>query len=179
MDKVRDSSKAWSILRSLPIVPKAGAVMDVDTGEIKVKAEEIAVTCHRAINDQFFGFSVSSGPSQVTYDDSIASSATFSYSAEWRPYEISVGLRLRFWARRLVFVIIIASFHGVWVYRFEIVSLRFMLVRFLCNILVRLFKAGHLCFMVNVYFRDLSSGLVRSRLHVLHQVVRPVNCRLF
>lgn len=48
------------------MVVKAGAVMVVETGEIKVKAEAMAVTRHRAANVQFFGLSASSGPSQVT-----------------------------------------------------------------------------------------------------------------
>ena len=44
--------------------------MVVETGEMKVKAEERAVTRHRAANDQFLGFSTSSGPSQVTCSQS-------------------------------------------------------------------------------------------------------------
>lgn len=54
--------------RSSPIAPNAGAVMDVETGEMKLKADAMAVNRHRAAHGQFFGFAASSGPSQVTYE---------------------------------------------------------------------------------------------------------------
>lgn len=40
--------------------------MDEETGEMKVKEETTMVATHLRLVDQFFGFSGSSGPSQVT-----------------------------------------------------------------------------------------------------------------
>lgn len=48
------------------MVVNAGAVMDVVTGEMNAKAEEIAVIRHRFENGQFLGLFASVGPSQVT-----------------------------------------------------------------------------------------------------------------
>lgn len=78
IERPRDCSKDLSILRSLPIVSKAGAVMDVDMGEMKMQAEAMMVTRHRATNGQFFGFSASFGPFQDTYNNSTASSVSLS-----------------------------------------------------------------------------------------------------
>jgi hypothetical protein len=68
MESVRDNSTSWVMPRSWPILPKAGATIDDETGEMKVNEETISVAAHLLRNAQFFGLSGSSGPSQVTYE---------------------------------------------------------------------------------------------------------------
>lgn len=53
--------------RSLDILLRAGAIIDDDTGDIKVKQDTTNVAAHFFLIDQFLGFSGSSGPDQVTY----------------------------------------------------------------------------------------------------------------
>ena len=43
--------------------------MEDDTGEMKVKDETTSVASHFLLRVQFFGFSGSSSPSQVTYKE--------------------------------------------------------------------------------------------------------------
>lgn len=45
----------------------AGATIDDETGEMKVKRETVMTAAHFFLSGQFLGFSGSSGPSQVTY----------------------------------------------------------------------------------------------------------------
>lgn len=49
------------------MVLSAGATMDEETGEMKVKQETTNTAAHLFPIDQFFGFSTSSGPFQATY----------------------------------------------------------------------------------------------------------------
>lgn len=49
------------------MVPSAGATMDDDTGEMKVKADTTSVVIHFLRIGQFLGFSGSSGPFHVTF----------------------------------------------------------------------------------------------------------------
>lgn len=48
------------------MVLSAGATIEDDTGEMKVKQETMTVAAHFFLRVQFLGFSGSSGPSQVT-----------------------------------------------------------------------------------------------------------------
>lgn len=52
----------WSAM-----VPSAGATMDDDTGEMKVKADTTSVATHFLRIGQFLGFSGSSGPVHVIF----------------------------------------------------------------------------------------------------------------
>ena len=45
----------------------AGAIIEEDTGDMKVKEDTTTVAAHFLLIDQFFGFSGSSGPDHVTY----------------------------------------------------------------------------------------------------------------
>lgn len=45
----------------------AGATIDDDTGDMKVKEDTTSVAAHFFFMVQFFGFSGSSGPFQVTF----------------------------------------------------------------------------------------------------------------
>ena len=53
-------------LKSLAMLMRAGAIMELDTGEMKVKRETVIVAAHFFCLLQFLGFSGSCGPSQVT-----------------------------------------------------------------------------------------------------------------
>ena len=55
------------MLNSLAILVKAGATIDEDTGEMKVKEETTMVAAHFFFMVQFLGFSGSSLPSHVTF----------------------------------------------------------------------------------------------------------------
>ena len=51
---------------SLDIDVRAGATIDDETGEMKVKDDTTMVAAHFCLNVQFLGFSGSSGPSHDT-----------------------------------------------------------------------------------------------------------------
>jgi hypothetical protein len=53
-------------LKSLAMFARAGAIIELDTGEMKVKSETVIVAAHFFCLLQFLGFSGSCGPSQVT-----------------------------------------------------------------------------------------------------------------
>lgn len=55
-----------SSLNSMAMSRSAGAIIELETGEIKVKSETVMVAAHFLCLLQFFGFMGSSGPSQVT-----------------------------------------------------------------------------------------------------------------
>lgn len=57
------SSVMWNCFE---MVLSAGATIEDDTGEMKVKQETMTVAAHFFLRVQFLGFSGSSGPSQVT-----------------------------------------------------------------------------------------------------------------
>ena len=60
------SSNRFSMLNSLAMVDNAGATIDDETGDMKVKDETTSVANHFRFVVQFFGLAGSSGPSQVT-----------------------------------------------------------------------------------------------------------------
>jgi len=60
---------------------RAGAIIEEDTGDMKVKEETTSVAAHFFLIDQFLGFPGSSGPSHVT---KFGSSESFSDGAECR-----------------------------------------------------------------------------------------------
>src|ERR1700761_3053835 len=66
IDKIIADLKSVPIPRSRFIFSRAGATMDEETGDINVKDETTNTAAHFRLNDQFFGFPGSSGPSQVT-----------------------------------------------------------------------------------------------------------------
>jgi hypothetical protein len=53
-------------LKSLAMFMRAGAIIELDTGEMKVKSETVIVAAHFFCLLQFLGFKGSFGPSQVT-----------------------------------------------------------------------------------------------------------------
>lgn len=62
----RDSTVESLIPRSRPIWGRAGADMDEEVGEMKVKTETMAVAPHLDLKSHFFGLSRSSSSFQVT-----------------------------------------------------------------------------------------------------------------
>lgn len=66
MDSISDFSISELTPRSSPILFKAGATMDDDTGDMKVKDDTIRVAAHFFLYVQFLGFSGSSASSHVT-----------------------------------------------------------------------------------------------------------------
>lgn len=65
-DRVSDFSRSDVMWKSSPILSKAGAIIDEDTGEMKVNADTINVAAHFFRYDQFLGLSPSSSESHVT-----------------------------------------------------------------------------------------------------------------
>ena len=63
--------------KSDEILTRAGATMDEETGEMKVKDEMTSVAAHLERSAQFLGFCGSSGPSQVTCE---------TLSGDWNGY---------------------------------------------------------------------------------------------
>lgn len=66
IDSTSCCSTSFVILNSEAIELIAGATIDDDTGEMKVKDETTNVAAHLCPFVQFLGFSGSSGPFQVT-----------------------------------------------------------------------------------------------------------------
>ena len=63
-----DSTLPALIPNSSAMVPSAGATIDDDTGEMKVRADTSSVAAHFLRVGQFLGFSGSSGLFHVTFD---------------------------------------------------------------------------------------------------------------
>lgn len=66
MEMSRDNTVVSLTPRSRPIWGKAGADMEEDVGEMKVKTETMAVAAHFALNVQFLGLAGSLGEVHVT-----------------------------------------------------------------------------------------------------------------
>ena len=66
MEMSRDSTVESLTFRSRPIWGRAGADMDDEVGEMKVKTETMAVAPHLVLNAQFLGLSMSWSSFQVT-----------------------------------------------------------------------------------------------------------------
>lgn len=65
-DNTSCCSTSFVIFKSLAIEDIAGATMEEETGEMKVKDETTKVAPHLRFFDQFLGYFGSSGPSHVT-----------------------------------------------------------------------------------------------------------------
>ena len=66
MDSTICDSTSFVMLKSFAMADIAGATMEEETGEMKVKEETTIVAAHLCLVDQFLGFWGSSGPSHVT-----------------------------------------------------------------------------------------------------------------
>lgn len=74
-DRVSCEMTSSVMLNSADIALRAGATMEEDTGEMKVKQDTVTTAAHFFFIGQFLGFSGSSGPSQVTYPVSTRNTA--------------------------------------------------------------------------------------------------------
>lgn len=79
MERMRDCSTELVMLSWAAMAGRAGATMEEETGEMKVKEETISVAAHFLPLVQFLGFSGSSGPSQVTCSASVQRNSMWDY----------------------------------------------------------------------------------------------------
>ena len=71
------------------IVERAGATIEDETGDMKVKDDTTIVAAHFLLKLQFFGFSGSSGPSHETWLASTISTCVFNDYGE-KAYQIGI-----------------------------------------------------------------------------------------
>lgn len=77
------------IWNSDAIVERAGATIEDETGDMKVKDDTTIVAAHFLLKLQFFGFSGSSGPSHETWLVSAISTNSFNDYGE-KAYQIGI-----------------------------------------------------------------------------------------
>ena len=71
IDSTSCDSTSLVMPNSLEIVVRAGAIIEDETGEMNVNEETTKVAAHFRPNDQFLGFSGSSGPFHVICGQSV------------------------------------------------------------------------------------------------------------
>ena len=82
---------------SVAMSNRAGAIIELDTGEMKVKSETVMVAAHFLCRLQFFGFIGSAGPSQVTKEVSFSDRLDLVDGLRFIDFELDLLRRMEIW----------------------------------------------------------------------------------